>query len=109
MGKYTVELTDATFHEVIKSEKPVLVDFWAEWCGPCRVIAPILEEIAQEMGDQVIIAKMDVDSNSEVPYEYRITSIPTLIFFKNGEMKDRLVGAAPKNVIMQKLKALLSK
>ena len=95
-------VTDATFaDEVLASDKPVLVDFWAEWCGPCRMIAPALEEIAGTMGDKVKIVKLNVDENPGVASKYGIMSIPTLMIFKNGEMAARHVGAAPKAKLEQ--------
>ncbi len=92
-----IAITDAQFEkEVLQSETPVVVDFWAEWCGPCRQIAPALEEIAQEMSGKVKIVKMNVDENPMTPTTYRIQAIPTLILFKNGEVVDRQMGALPK-------------
>jgi len=101
-------VTDATFEEiVIKSDKPVIVDFWAEWCGPCRMIGPIIEEMSKEYEGKATIVKMDVDSNPEAPAKYSIRNIPTVLFFKNGEIADKQVGAVPKNVLVSKLEALL--
>lgn len=104
-----IEVTDANFEEkVLQSDKPVIVDLWAEWCGPCKMIGPILDEIASEHEGQVVVAKVDVDNNPETPTKYRVRNIPTILFFKNGELKDKQVGAVPKKTIEQKLKPLLS-
>ena len=98
----TTHVSDATFgEEVLNSKEPVLVDFWAEWCGPCRMIAPALEEIAGAMGDKVKIVKLNVDENPGVASKYGIMSIPTLMIFKNGELAARQVGAAPKQKLEQ--------
>ena len=91
---------------VIKSSKPVLVDFWAEWCGPCKALAPILDEIAQEMGEQAEIVKVNVDQAQDLAQKYGIKGIPTLIFFKNGEVKSTLVGNQPKAEILKSLTEL---
>ena len=96
------KVSDATFEaEVLKATGPVLVDFWAEWCGPCRMIAPVLEEIAGAMGDKVKIVKLNVDESPNVAQKYGIMSIPTLMIFKNGELASRQVGAAPKQKLEQ--------
>lgn len=96
MGK-ALELTDATFEEeVLKSDQPVLVDFWATWCGPCRMVAPIVEELAGEYEGKLKVGKVDVDSNPQVSMNYGIRSIPSLLIFKNGEVVDTIVGAVPK-------------
>ncbi|WP_339924061.1 thioredoxin [uncultured Cyclobacterium sp.] len=101
----TIEITDSSFDEVIKSEQPVLVDFWAEWCGPCKMIGPIVEELAGEYEGKVTIGKLDVDANQEIPGRFGIRSIPTLLIFKDGEVVDKIVGAVPKSVIADKLEA----
>jgi thioredoxin 1 len=96
------KVSDATFEaEVLKSAEPVVVDFWAEWCGPCRMIAPALEEIASAMNGKVKIVKLNVDENPEVAGKYGIMSIPTLMLFKNGELASRQIGAAPKQKLEQ--------
>ncbi|MDD4143647.1 MAG: thioredoxin [Prolixibacteraceae bacterium] len=103
-----LEITDSNFEElVIKSDKPVMLDFWAVWCGPCRMIAPIVEEMSQEYDGKALIGKVDVDSNPNVAIKYGIRNIPTVLFVKNGEVADKQVGAAPKKVFTSKLDALL--
>ena len=94
----TVTVTDENFKtDVLESDKPVLVDFWADWCGPCKMIAPALEEISEELGEQVTIAKMDIMANTGIPAEMGVQSIPLMVLFKNGEAVARKVGAAPKS------------
>jgi thioredoxin 1 len=83
--------------EVLKSDTPVLVDFWAQWCGPCRMVAPVLDQIANEMDGKVRVAKLDVDSNQKIAYQFQVSSIPTFILFKDGQMADRMMGAMPKS------------
>ena len=101
-----LEITDSNFEEVvIKSEKPVLVDFWATWCGPCRMVGPIVDELAEEYMDKAVVGKMNVDDNSEVPSQFGIRNIPALLIFKNGEIVDKVIGAVPKNVLSEKLDA----
>ena len=96
----TKAVTDASFAtDVLGSDKPVLVDFWAEWCGPCKMIGPSLEELSVEMGDQVQIVKVDIDENPDAPGKYGVRGIPTMILFKNGEQAATKVGAAPKGAI----------
>ena len=102
-----IEITDANFEEIIKSEQPILVDFWAEWCGPCKMIGPVVEELAGDYEGKAIIGKVDVDSNPGVAQAFGIRSIPTLLFFKGGEIVDKQVGAVPKTVLSQKLDAQL--
>jgi thioredoxin 1 len=99
-----LEVTDSTFEsEVLEASEPTLVDFWAEWCGPCRMVAPVVEEIAEEHGDKLRVAKMDVDSNRETPIQYGIQGIPTLILFKDGAEAARIVGFRPKEAMMAEL------
>ncbi|HKI90466.1 MAG TPA: thioredoxin [Draconibacterium sp.] len=103
-----IEITDANFEElVVNSDKPVMIDFWAVWCGPCRMIAPIVEEMSGEYEGKAIIGKVDVDSNPNVAMKYGIRNIPTVLFVKNGEVADKQVGAAPKQVFTAKLDALI--
>ncbi|TRX71035.1 thioredoxin [Carboxylicivirga sp. M1479] len=103
-----IEVTDANFEElVLNSDKPVLVDFWAEWCGPCRMVTPIVKELAEEYGDKAVITKMDVDSNPGTSVKFGIRNIPTILFFKNGEIVDKQVGAVPKTILASKIDALL--
>lgn len=102
-----VNVNDSNFNEIVKkSDKPVLVDFWAAWCGPCRMIAPIVEELSVEMEGKAVVAKCDVDSSS-LAGDYGIRNIPTLLFFKNGEVVDKIVGTASKSAIAAKLNSLL--
>lgn len=104
MGK-TMELTDSNFDQVINSEKPVLVDFWAEWCGPCKMIGPVVEELAGDYEGKAVIAKLNVDENPQITARFGVRSIPTLLVFKNGQVVDKQVGAVPKSVLSQKLQA----
>ena len=99
-----LELTDSNFDElVLKSDKPAIIDFWAVWCGPCRIIGPIVQEIGEEYSDQVLVGKVDVDHNPGGARKYGIRNIPTLLFFKNGEVVDKQVGSVPKAVLVKKL------
>ena len=103
-----LEITDANFNEIIQSDKPVLVDFWAEWCGPCRMIGPIVEELAGEYDGKAVVGKVDVDANPQVSAKFGIRSIPTLLVFKNGEVVDKQIGAVGKNILAEKLNAQIS-
>jgi thioredoxin 1 len=103
-----LEVNDDNFDEVvIKSDKPVMVDFWAEWCGPCRMVAPIMEEISHEYAGKVVVVKCDVDSSPGISARYGIRNIPTILFFKDGKIADKQVGAVPKTSFVTKLNALI--
>ncbi len=102
-----LEFTDENIKEVINSGKPVVIDFWAEWCGPCRLIGPSIQELSQEYDGQVAIGKLNVDENVDTPNEYGIRNIPTVLFIKNGEVVDKQIGAVSKAVLDQKIKNLL--
>ena len=104
----TKTVTDSSFHQdVISASGPVLVDFWAEWCGPCRMIAPALEEISKEMGERVTVAKLNIDDNPDAPAKYGVRGIPTMILFKNGQPAATKVGAAPKSALQSWLEGQL--
>lgn len=103
-----LEINDNNFNEVMSTDQPVLVDFWAEWCGPCKMIGPIVEELAGEYEGKAVIGKVDVDANPEVSAKFGIRSIPTLLVFKNGEIVDKQIGAVPKAVLSDKLDAQLA-
>ena len=103
-----VEITDDNFeNEVIKSDKPVLIDFWAVWCGPCKLIAPIVEELAGEYDGKIKVGKLDVDSNQQTSIKYGVLSIPTLLLFKEGKLKETIIGAVPKKTIVDKLNTVI--
>lgn len=104
----SLEITDSNFAEKVeKSDKPVVIDFWAEWCGPCRMVGPIINEISQEYEGKAIIGKVDVDNNPEISAKFAIRNIPTVLFFKNGQVVDKQVGAVPKSTYVKKLEAIL--
>ena len=100
-------VTDENYMEVLNGSKPVVLDFWAEWCGPCRMVAPIIDELAIEYKDSIAIGKVDVDDNNDIVAEYGIRNIPTILFFKNGVIVDKQIGAASKNVFVEKINRLL--
>ena len=102
-----LEITDSNFQEILAEGKPVVMDFWAPWCGPCKMVGPIIDELATEYEGKVIIGKCDVDENGEVAAEYGIRNIPTVLFFKNGELVDKQVGSAPKSAYVAKIEAIL--
>jgi thioredoxin 1 len=102
-----VEFTDSNFSELMATDKPVVIDFWATWCGPCRMVGPIIEELAGEYDGRVVIGKCDVDENTDLPEQFGIRNIPTVMFFKNGQLVDKQVGSAPKPTYVAKIEALL--
>lgn len=102
-----LEITDSNFQEILAEGKPVVMDFWAPWCGPCKMVGPIIDELATEYEGKVIIGKCDVDENGDVAAEYGIRNIPTVLFFKNGELVDKQVGPAPKSAYVAKIEAIL--
>lgn len=103
-----IEITDSNFDEVVlKSDKPVLVDFWAEWCGPCRMVGPIVEELASEYEGKAVVGKVNVDENPNISIKFGIRNIPALLYFKNGEVVDKQIGAVPKSVLADKLNTQL--
>ncbi len=103
-----LEITDANFEEVVlKSDKPVLVDFWAAWCGPCRMVGPVIEEISNDYSEKAVVGKVDIDSNQEYAAKYGVRNIPTVLVFHNGEIVGRQVGVAPKNTYTEAIDSLL--
>ncbi len=103
-----IEVNDENFEEIVlQSDKPVLVDFWAEWCGPCRMISPLVAELSEDYDGRAVITKMDVDNNPGTASKFGIRNIPTILFFKNGEIADKQVGAVPKSILASKIDALL--
>ena len=102
-----LEITDSNFQEILAEGKPVVMDLWAPWCGPCKMVGPIIDELATEYEGKVIIGKCDVDENGDVAAEYGIRNIPTVLFFKNGELVDKQVGSAPKSAYVAKIEAIL--
>lgn len=106
MGK-AIEITDANFDDITNTEQPVLVDFWAEWCGPCKMIGPVVEELASDYEGKAVVGKVDVDANPNTSAKFGIRSIPTLLVLKNGKIVEKQVGAVPKSVLSQKLDAHL--
>ena len=102
-----LQVTDANFEELVNSGKPMVLDFWAEWCGPCRMVGPIVDELATEYDGKVIIGKIDVDNNDDVVSQFGIRNIPTILFFRDGEVVDKQGGAAPKATFVAKIDALL--
>ena len=104
MSEHMIHVTDDSFDsDVLKSDKPVLVDYWAEWCGPCKMIAPVLEQIGEEKGDTLKIAKLDVDKHNTTAQSFGVTGIPTMILFKNGEPVERIVGFLPKQQLLRRI------
>lgn len=101
------EITDSNFEELINSGQPVMVDFWAEWCGPCRMVGPIVDELSTEYEGKMLIGKVNVDDNTEVCEKYGIRNIPTILFFKDGQLVDKHVGAAPKSAFIEKISTIL--
>ncbi|RNC64233.1 thioredoxin [Proteiniphilum sp. X52] len=102
-----LQITDATLDAVLDTDKLVVIDFWAEWCGPCKMIGPIIEEIAEEYKDKVVVGKLNVDENDETTGKYGIRNIPTVLFIKNGKVVDKLVGAGPKTLFTEKIDKLV--
>lgn len=103
-----LEITDANFEELVaKSDKPVMLDFWAEWCGPCRMVGPLVAEISNEYEGKAVVGKVDVDNNPEISMKFGIRNIPTILYFKGGQVVDKQVGAVPKNVLAEKLQKLM--
>ncbi|WP_294081908.1 thioredoxin [Proteiniphilum sp. UBA5384] len=102
-----LQITDATLDSVLDTDKLVVIDFWAEWCGPCKMIGPIIEEIGEEYKDKVIVGKLNVDENDDTTSKYGIRNIPTVLFIKNGEVVDKLVGAGPKTLFTEKINKLM--
>jgi len=103
-----IEITDTNFDELVKqNEKPVMIDFWAAWCGPCRMIGPLVEEISNEYGDKAVVGKLDVDKYGALSAQFGVRNIPTVLFLKNGEVVDKSVGAVPKAQLVAKLEAIL--
>ncbi|HEX8001546.1 MAG TPA: thioredoxin [Mycobacteriales bacterium] len=108
MGAATKTTTDATFaSDVLQSDKPVLVDFWAEWCGPCKMVAPVLEEIATEHADKITVVKLNIDENPQAARDYRVMSIPTMSVFKDGQIVKTIVGAKPKAALLRDLEGVI--
>jgi thioredoxin 1 len=110
MGNKTLELTDANFATTVEqSDVPVLVDFWAPWCGPCRLVAPVVEQLAESYSGRLQVAKLNTDDNPSVASQFNIRSIPTLLFFKNGQVVDTVIGAVPKDKLQQKVEDVLNR